>query len=702
MRRAGTPHLARARREARGTAARRAVGCALALGLIALASCGGDDEEPKQIGKVAAPGAGPAGGGTTATGPGTTGTSTTPSSRVRELAAQRDARRKRKVEQLEASEKRARRRSAARRVKRAATAAATVVKLVDLEGAKVRIDPGGHRVTVVVPRGRACGVKRSQEARIGSALRKLAPFVRAVRVTVAGAGSLDRYRRVDCKPKQPKGKGKSKKEEERKKGKLVYGRTGSGFLETTPFRIGSRRWTIEYATKGRFFRILVYKGDTLLGDPIGKPESGKGERTLRGPGSFRLRISASGSWSVHVREPKAEASANAASARGREAARAAARRRRRRPRGPVIRRIATVLKENLPFVLDGGEGHLQADDRYVLVASASGLTTLYDSVGRKPVTVTNTCGPEEGSPFGDVQGHRLLVAAQRSDCAPAVLDLDTEGGASRIDIKPSVTPTECFRRSDRSCEIGTVVESYQWLADDWVVGTFEVVGDPSPGIVARNLVTGERRELFRGREDDYLAIFDVAGDRLVFEVARPSGEPGSALLGVTRNLMDIDTGQTTPLSLQNAFFGLDFPHVLTAHFPRPKSFLLQSTAARAGSDARIKLRNTENVNAPFANAGGVTWGNDYTKRLRRRLPDGRRRSPTRRFDLHLYDKRKRALYGFVHRPKAPPGYDPPIATIATAHAIVWAISPAPELGIVAQTELYATDRPVTLPRPSGR
>lgn len=163
----------------------------------------------------------------------------------------------------------------------------------DLHGARVQVPLGGRVVRATLPKRVACRAHADQAARLLRALRDTIPFPRTVTVAVAGSGEpLGSYLAKSCKRSPPRGG----------KGRTVLLKRGSHVLRTKPFRIRSKRWTIEYESNGTFFQIFVFKGKAPQPDVINETKPGSGKKTFRGPGKFTLNIAGANDWTVRVRD----------------------------------------------------------------------------------------------------------------------------------------------------------------------------------------------------------------------------------------------------------------------------------------------------------------------------------------------------------------------------------------------------------------
>lgn len=174
----------------------------------------------------------------------------------------------------------------------AALAPGVVVKL-GYTGAHVTSDAHGRLIRVAVPRSQACAGGPRGEARMVRGLKRTLPFVREVTVTIEGSAfSLSGYAAGNCKPLRVPSS----------RGRVVFEQNGAGFLDTKPFKIRTRRWTLEFANYGNFIQIFILRGKKLLPMVARRAKPGGSRKTVRGRGTFSLKIGAAGSWTVRVRE----------------------------------------------------------------------------------------------------------------------------------------------------------------------------------------------------------------------------------------------------------------------------------------------------------------------------------------------------------------------------------------------------------------
>jgi hypothetical protein len=119
------------------------------------------------------------------------------------------------------------------------------------------------------------------------------PFVQNIAVRVAGSGqSLSSYISASCAPPAfPSGPGA-----------LVLSQTGSGFATTDPFKVHSKRWTVAFDNRGRFFQAFLLKKGATQPQVVAATKRGVGSMTFTGAGTFQLKIAGSGNWIVRVHD----------------------------------------------------------------------------------------------------------------------------------------------------------------------------------------------------------------------------------------------------------------------------------------------------------------------------------------------------------------------------------------------------------------
>lgn len=168
-----------------------------------------------------------------------------------------------------------------------------IVAASDLEGGKVDVSYGGVAVRVALPAKVACRAEPNEGDRILRSLKRVVPYPRSVTVSVAGSSQpLPAYLASSCKRRElPGGQGRT-----------VLRLSGSGVQQTKPFTIRSKRWTIEYVSKGSFFSIFVRKGRRPQRAVTSEETSQSGKETYRGPGKFTLQIAGTRPWTVRVRD----------------------------------------------------------------------------------------------------------------------------------------------------------------------------------------------------------------------------------------------------------------------------------------------------------------------------------------------------------------------------------------------------------------
>ncbi len=159
--------------------------------------------------------------------------------------------------------------------------------------ARIDVGAGGRTVTIAIPAGAACTAEPRDEARIVRQLRQAVPFLSRVSVRASGSDrALSSYVSARCpRSRLPAGPGR-----------VVYRRTGRGFLTTRSFTVHSRRWSVEFENGGAFFALFVLRNRKVQPKTITARRRTAASKTFTGPGTFRLRISGSGHWTVRVRD----------------------------------------------------------------------------------------------------------------------------------------------------------------------------------------------------------------------------------------------------------------------------------------------------------------------------------------------------------------------------------------------------------------
>ena len=167
-----------------------------------------------------------------------------------------------------------------------------VLSAFDLKASRIRVSYGGIAVDLTLPGPEACKTRPDELRRILKALRQAVPYPRTVDISVAGNDQPLAAYRASCEQRAaPRGRGR-----------VVFSKSGSHVYQTRPFRIRSKRWTIEYVSEGSFFQVFVFRGKRGQPGPITETRPGSGKRTYKGAGRFRLYISGSRDWTVRVRD----------------------------------------------------------------------------------------------------------------------------------------------------------------------------------------------------------------------------------------------------------------------------------------------------------------------------------------------------------------------------------------------------------------
>jgi hypothetical protein len=170
-----------------------------------------------------------------------------------------------------------------------------ILENAGIAGATVALSSDRKTLTLTVPASQACDATTTDEGRLAEGVREVLPFVRDVRILVAGGTPLEDYAASHCeRPALPPGRGR-----------VVLEQSGFGSTTSKAFRIRSERWAVEYAQQSDFFSIFVAKGASGQRYERGTVISqspGSGRKTYKGPGTFRLEINGSGDWTVRVRE----------------------------------------------------------------------------------------------------------------------------------------------------------------------------------------------------------------------------------------------------------------------------------------------------------------------------------------------------------------------------------------------------------------
>jgi hypothetical protein len=179
-----------------------------------------------------------------------------------------------------------------RRTKVVRDAAHAALQIFDLQDATIQVASGGTRVTVVVPRAKACTPALSGNASgIVRAIRTVGPSIAHVELTVAGTGRTLAQFASAC------GGSSSLPSTS---GQVVLTKNGSGMANIPQLKVTASHWTIAYSNSGAFFEAFPIKGKKVLPNYIRVTQSGSGKQTYSGPGTFSLRIAAAGAWTIKV------------------------------------------------------------------------------------------------------------------------------------------------------------------------------------------------------------------------------------------------------------------------------------------------------------------------------------------------------------------------------------------------------------------
>lgn len=183
-----------------------------------------------------------------------------------------------------------RRLSAARREALARHAAKAALAIYGIKNGQIGVGSGARSVTVGVPASKVCTLPPDATTRIVGSIKKSAPWVRQVHVTIAGSSqSLASYRSAHCRTTAPpKGSGKK-----------VFEELATGNRSAT-VKITGKRWTVSWANFGAFFSVNVEQNGKPAPDYLYSTEPGTGKKTFTdGPGEFTLLMSGP-SWKVEV------------------------------------------------------------------------------------------------------------------------------------------------------------------------------------------------------------------------------------------------------------------------------------------------------------------------------------------------------------------------------------------------------------------
>jgi hypothetical protein len=171
-----------------------------------------------------------------------------------------------------------------------------VLSALDLKSASVLVPRGGASFKVTLTEKLACRAHPDEAERILKGVQDAVPYPRTATVVVAtatGEVPISVFGSGDCEPLEPPAG----------TGRVVFRASGERGSETTkPFRITTKRWTVEYANRGTYFQVWAFKGKKGQPNPIGRRSPGSGKQVYKGPGTFTLNISSLGDWVVRIRE----------------------------------------------------------------------------------------------------------------------------------------------------------------------------------------------------------------------------------------------------------------------------------------------------------------------------------------------------------------------------------------------------------------
>jgi hypothetical protein len=179
-----------------------------------------------------------------------------------------------------------------KRARMAHDTAALVFRLFGVTAQNVDVTSNGEAIRATVSASDACFSTPDVENRIRARVQRVLPFVKSVEAVVSGTGqTLSNYPHSRCpSPGLPGGKGR-----------VVLDQRGTGIVTTRTFVVRSRRWSVDYASGGKFLQIMPTKGSAAT-DAFTVSKPGSGRRTFSGAGTFRLRITSLAGWAVRVRD----------------------------------------------------------------------------------------------------------------------------------------------------------------------------------------------------------------------------------------------------------------------------------------------------------------------------------------------------------------------------------------------------------------
>jgi hypothetical protein len=251
---------------------RRAVTALLLAGGLIATGCGGDDDE-------APPNAsGPSGDRAVTSAP-DGGPSPEPEAHDDEHGSEHEHSKGRGLEDLSPRE----------RTKSVRLVVESVAGFNDLVNPRITVSADGHRVGIAVAPKVACAAKPDAASRTATQLKEQLKIVRVVTVTV-GRRTFAAHRAGCRTPILPGGSGR-----------VVYSQDGTGIIESRPFKVTAKRWTLAYRGD-RYLSIFVFKNGKAETQVIRATDGASGKRTYGGPGTIKLRITGSGPWAVTVRD----------------------------------------------------------------------------------------------------------------------------------------------------------------------------------------------------------------------------------------------------------------------------------------------------------------------------------------------------------------------------------------------------------------
>lgn len=169
--------------------------------------------------------------------------------------------------------------------------AEAVLASLGFNRSEVRVGAGRRMIVLLDPRS-ACAARPKDALAIEEQIKRVAEPIREVIVEVGGRGlSLGDHLRAHC----------SRRTTGHRRGRLVYQKRDEGRADTPTLKLRSPRWWIEYENYGALLQIFVFRDGTLRGPPIMVEGRGRGRKTMRGEGRFRLKIVGTAEWTVRVR-----------------------------------------------------------------------------------------------------------------------------------------------------------------------------------------------------------------------------------------------------------------------------------------------------------------------------------------------------------------------------------------------------------------